>query len=185
MIRVRLLAALLCVASLSLAHKVRVDFDHSTSFGAYKTYCLKGFANKNSPLPAFPNQLIQDRIAGYIEEALAARGLKRASTAEDLRVSYRIDVREQPQYITYGDGWGPGWGWDGWGYGWGAGSGFSTTTVQMTYEGTLVVDMVDVKRNKLVFEGTSAQSISSRPEKNSKKLAKAVAEVFEKYPPRP
>ena len=182
MIRVRVLAALICAASLSLAHRVRVDFDHSTSFGAYKTYCMKGFANKNSPLPAFPNQLIQDRIAGYIEEALAARGLKRASTGEDLRVSYRIDVREQPQYITYGDGWGPGWGW---GYGWGAGSGFSTTTVQMTYEGTLVVDVVDVKRNKLVFEGTSAQSVSSRPEKNSKKLAKAVAEVFEKYPPRP
>ena len=184
MIRVRLLAALLCVASLSLAHKVRVDFDHSTSFGAYKTYCLKGFANKTSPLPAFPNQLIQDRIAGYIEEALAARGLKHASTAEDLRVTYRLDVREQPQYVTYGDGWG----WDGWwgyGYGWGGGPGFTTTTVLMTYEGTLVVDIVDVKRNKLVFEGTSSQSVSSRPEKNSKKLAKAVAEVFAKYPPRP
>jgi hypothetical protein len=48
----------------------------------------------------------------------------------------------------------------------------------------LVVDMVDTKQNKVVFEGTSTQMVSSRPERNTKKLAKAVSEVFEKYPPQ-
>jgi hypothetical protein len=44
--------------------------------------------------------------------------------------------------------------------------------------------MVDANQKKLVFQGTSTQTISSRPERNSRKLAKAVNEIFEKYPPR-
>jgi hypothetical protein len=55
----------------------------------------------------------------------------------------------------------------------------------MYYEGVLVVDMVDTHRQKVVFQGTSSQSVSSRPEKNNRKLAKAVSEVFAKYPPQP
>jgi hypothetical protein len=48
----------------------------------------------------------------------------------------------------------------------------------------LVIDMVDAKQH-LVFEGILTQTVSSRPEKNAKKLAKAVSEVLDKYPPRP
>jgi len=57
-------------------------------------------------------------------------------------------------------------------------------TVRVIREGTLVIDMVDAKQH-LVFEGILTQTISSRPEKNVKKLAKAVSEVLDKYPPRP
>jgi hypothetical protein len=55
----------------------------------------------------------------------------------------------------------------------------------MTYQGVLVVDMMDAHRQKLVFEGTSTQMVSSKPEKNTRKLAKAVTEVFARYPPQP
>jgi hypothetical protein len=186
MIRIGLPAALLGVASLLFAHKIRVDFDHNANFSCYKTYSLKWSTDAVSPQPTFPNELMQRRIAGFIEEALAARGLKPSPMGQDLRVSYRVDVTEQPQFTTFTDGWGPGWGWNGnWAFGGGWGSGISTTTVQMIYQGVLVVDIVDARRNKLVFQGTSAQTISSRPERNTRKLAKAVAEVFENYPPRP
>jgi hypothetical protein len=121
---------------------------------------------------------MRERIAGLIEEALAARGFKRVATGGDLLISYGIQVTEHPQFTTFYDGGGPGWGW-----GWG--SGFSTTTVQTFYEGTLVVNMVDANQKRLVFEGTSTQTISSRPERNTRRLAKAVNEIFEKYPPQP
>jgi hypothetical protein len=187
MIRKGLVVASICAVSLAFAHKIRVDFDHSADFGRYKTYSLAQAGNAGSPLPTFPNAIVNERIAGYIEEALAAKGLKRAPAQHDLRVTYRIEVMEQPQFITYSDGWGPGWGYaPGWGYGYGPGwgGGFATTTVQMYYQGLLVVDIVDVKANKVVFEGTSAQMVSSKPEKNNQKLAKAVNEVFARYPPR-
>jgi hypothetical protein len=180
MIRIGLFVALLGVVSAGLAHRARIDFDHSANFGCYRTYSLTRSTETESPKPAFPNQLMQGRISRFIEEALAARGLKPASNGQDLRVSFRIEVMEQPQFTTFSNGWGPGWGW-----GWGWGSGVSTTTVQMIYEGVLVVDMVDARRNKLVFQGISTQTISSRPERNTKRLARAVAQVFASYPPNP
>jgi len=187
MIRKALVVASICAVSIAFAHKIRVDFDHNANFGRYKTYCVAQGATGGSPLPAFPNPIVNARIGSYIEEALAAKGLKRAPTQNDLRVTYRMEVIEHPEYITYSDGFGPTWGW-GYGPGWGYSpvwaSGFTNTTVQMYYQGVLVVDIVDVKTNKLVFEGTSAQMVSSKPEKNNQKLAKAVNEVFSRYPPR-
>jgi hypothetical protein len=176
--RILVLAILLCTGSTGLAHKVRVDFDHGIHFSGYKTYRWVDSTAVPSPEGLFPNQLMRERIAGLIEEALAARGFKRVTTGGDLLISYGIQVTEHPEFVTFYDGAGPGWGW-----GWG--SGFSTTTVQTIYEGTLVLDMVDANQKKLVFQGTSTQAISSRPERNTKKLAKAVNEIFEKYPPQP
>jgi hypothetical protein len=125
---------------------------------------------------------MQERIAGFIDQALAARGLKRVTTGGDLLITYGINVTEQPVFTTFSSGFASGWGccWDG---GWG--SGIATTTVQYFYEGTLIVDIVDLNRNQLVFQGTSTHQISSRPERNTRRLGRAVNEVFEKYPPRP
>ena len=178
--RITVLGALLIAASSGFAHKVRVDFNHATQFSCYKTYSWAPAPRAPSVPGQFPSPILDQRITSYIEEALAARGLKRVNHGGDLQINYGVVVTEQPQLITYGDGFGPGWGWGAWGWG----SGFATTAVVTYYEGTLVIDMMDSRRNQMVFQGTSTQSISSRPEKNNKKLAKAVNEVFEKYPPR-
>jgi hypothetical protein len=166
--------ALACAALPGFASQVRVDFDHGTHFSGYKTY---SWAPGDDPAQdvLFPNQLMRERIACSIEEALAAKGLKRVASGGDLLVSYGVAVKEVPQFTTFYDGPGWGWGWAG---------GFSTTTVQTIYEGTLVLNMVDARRKQLVFEGTSTETISSKPEKNTRKLAKAVNEIFEKYPPQ-
>jgi hypothetical protein len=176
--RIIVLGALVCAISPAIAHKVRVDFDHGTHFLRYKTYSWMAAANTPPDGGLFPNQLMQQRIVGLIEEALAARGFKRVEKGGDLLISYGIQVSETPQFTTFYNGTGPGWGW-----GWG--SGISTTTVQTIYEGTLVVDLVDANQNKLVFQGTSRQTISSRPATNTRRLARAVNEIFEKYPPQP
>jgi hypothetical protein len=171
-----MIGALVCAASPGFAHRIRVDFDHGIHFSRYKTYRWVDSVGPPVQGLIFPNQLIQERIAGLIEEAMAARGFKRVPTGGDLLISYGIQVTEHPQFTTFYDGAGPGWGW---------GSGFSTTTVQTIYEGTLVLDMVDANQKKLVFQGTSTQTISSRPERNTRRLAKAVNQIFEKYPPQP
>jgi hypothetical protein len=176
--RMIFLTALVCISSLGHAHKVRVDFNPVTHFTQYKTYSWALAADSPSDGHVFPNQLMRDRITGFIEEALAARGLKRVATGGDLLVSYRVTVQEQPQFVTFSDGFAPGWGWD-----WGWESGISTTTVQTFYDGTLMIDVMDAGHKKLVFQGTSTQEISSRPEKNTQRLLKAVNSIFGKYPP--
>jgi hypothetical protein len=184
--RIVAMGALIFAVSPGFAHRVRVDFDHAARFSAYKTYSWAPPAAQESDQTLFPNQLMRARVAGFIEEAMAARGYRRVKSGGDLVLSYQIKVTEQPQYVTFYDspGGGCGWGWGncaGWG-GWG--TGWATTTFVPIYRGTLVVDLVDANKNRLVFQGTSTHTISSRPERNTRKLAKAVGEVFEKYPPQ-
>jgi hypothetical protein len=65
----------------------------------------------------------------------------------------------------------------------GFGDGMATTTVENTPVGTLMVDIFDGQTKKLVWRGSSSETITDNPEKNEKKLAKAVEDMFKKFPP--
>ncbi len=177
--RIMVLLALACAVSPAGAHRVRIDYDRGGNFSQYKTYSWVQPAVSKPPGDLFPNQLMQRRIVSFIEEALAARHLTRVETGGDMLVSYGVDVSEQQQFTTFTDGVGPGWGW-----GWYGGSAISTTVPQVIFTGTLVVNITDARKKHLVFQGVSSQTISSRAERNTRRLAKAVNEIFEKYPPR-
>ena len=159
--------ALVCAASTCFALRVRVDYDRGRDFSHYKKYRWV-----RVPDAQLPDQLMQTRIEKFVEEALAAKGLKRVETGGDLLVGYQTTVSAQQQFVTFGDG--PGWGW---------GGGVSTTTTQTIMTGTLIVDMVDAQHNQLVFRGVSSATVSSRPERNTKSFQKGIREMFEKYPP--
>jgi hypothetical protein len=164
--------AFACAISPVAAESVHVDFDHTCDFSRYQTYRLAG-----SPNAYVLNQLMQDRVTGFVEEALSAKRLRRVETGGDLLVKFHMNVREEEVYTTFGDTMGFGWysGWAG---------GVSTTTTQVIQLGTLIVDVVDPHKNRLIFEGASTAPISAKPAHNTKRLAKAVNEIFEKYPPR-
>jgi len=173
------LLALACAVLPSFAQKVHVDYDRGCNFSRYKTYRWVQLpeslqpAAAQSPEGPFPNQLMHERIMRFVEEALAAKRLTRVETGGDLLVGYEMKMTEEPQYTTVSDGWG--WGW---------GSAFSTTTTQIILTGTLVIDMMDPRQKQLVFQGVSTETISSKPEKNTKKLQKGINKMFGKYPPR-
>jgi Domain of unknown function (DUF4136) len=175
MSRIVMLAAMACIVSPCAAQKTRVDFDHATHFSCYKTYRLVNPPDVGPPPGQFPNELMQQRIAGFIEEAMGARGLKRVTTGGDLLISFHVDVSEEPFYTTI-DNWGPDWGWAG-------GTGISTTQVQTIYRGSLVIDMVDAYKNQLVFEGIATHGLSSKPARNTRRLSNAVNDILGKYPP--
>ena len=48
--------------------------------------------------------------------------------------------------------------------------------------GTLVVDVVDARGKKLAFRATASDTVSDNPQKNEKKIHKAVEKMFAKYP---
>ena len=43
----------------------------------------------------------------------------------------------------------------------------------------------DVKNKTFIWRGTASDTLSDKPEKNQKKLEKALAEMFKKFPPTP
>lgn len=168
--RLVLILALCCAISPVATPKVHVDFDHKCDFSRYQTY--RWLAPTNVDVL---NQLMQSRLIGFVEEALAAKHLKRVETGGDLLVNFQMNARQEKIYTTLGDGFGWDWGW---------GSDIAITTEQTITLGTLTVDVVDSHSNRLVFEGVSTAPISSKPAHNTKRLANAVNEIFEKYPPR-
>ena len=174
MTRIALLVALACTGWPGMAQKVRVDYDRTLAFSHYRTYQWIALPEAQPANGQFPNQLMQERIVRFIEDAMAAKGLKRVETGGDVLIGYQMNVTEQQQFNTVGSGWG--WGW---------GSEFSTTTTETIYMGRLVIDIMDPRQKQLIFQGASIATISSRPQKNTKKLRKAINEIFEKYPPKP
>ena len=107
MIRITALLALVCGVVPGPAGAARVDFDHGCHFSRYKTFLWAKSPDGQSSDELFPNQLMRERIAGFIEEALAARGLKRVESGGDLLVSYQVKVTEEPIYTTFSNGTGP------------------------------------------------------------------------------
>jgi Domain of unknown function (DUF4136) len=186
--------ALASIVSPGVAQKVRVDYDHGCDYSRYKTYRWAGSQRASSDMQ-FPNQLMQKRIASFVGEALAAKRFTPVPTGGDLQVSYDMKVTAEPEFTTFSDAAGPAWGWGGWGWagwgpsglgccGWGWGNGFSTTITQTHWIGTLVVSLTDTRQKQLIFQGVSTDTISSKAEKNTKRLQKGVQEMFEKYPPK-
>ena len=74
------------------------------------------------------------------------------------------------------DSFGPGWRWHGFG------DGIATTTVEHVEVGTLVVDIFDTPTKNLIWRGVASDVLSSKPDKNEKKLEKAVKEMFDHFP---
>ena len=160
------LAAFACMAW--AAHSV--DYDHKVDFAKYHSYSWIGVKAGNS--------LWQDRIMNAVNQQLAAKGWTMVPSGGDAAVSAFGKVTQQDTLQTFYDGF-PGWGWRGWG-----GMGMSTTETVPEQVGNLTVDIFDAGTKHLIWRGTASDALSGKPEKNEKKMDKAVADMFDKFPPR-
>jgi hypothetical protein len=165
----------LLLSATAYAQKVNVDFDKTADFTAYKTYSW----GEGTPAK---NPLGNQRIIAGIESYLSAKGWQKVESNSDVVVIYSASTSNETQINTFESGgmWGGyRWGWGGYGMG------SSTTTVSNIKVGELIVDMADVKNKKFVWRGTASDTMSDNPEKNQKKLDKALAKMFKKFPPMP
>jgi len=158
-------------ATLTFAQKVTTDYNKGADFSTYKTFMwIKE--------PKASNPLMRERIIDSVNAALMAKGLRLTTGQADLGVAAHTATREERSLNTFYDGFGGGWRWRGIG-----GFGSATTTVN-TYEvGTLVVDIFDSQTKEAVWRGTATKTISDNPQKNEASLNKAVAKMFDKFPP--
>jgi len=148
---------------------VKTDFDHSANFGQYKTYSWVG-------APKASDDLWAERIEQDVDGQLAAKGWTKVGSGGDATVSAFGRTHNEQTLETYYTGFGGGWRWRG-------GFGDAMTTVENTPVGTLVVDVFDGTSKKLIWRGTSTETLSTKPDKNEKKLEKSVEDMFKKFPP--
>jgi hypothetical protein len=169
------LATSLCSLPL-LAQDVKTDYDHKADFTKYHTF---SFHKVQASDPLYEGR-IKDGITRY----LTAKGLQLVPTGGDLAVAAVGAMQTKQEYNTFYDNLGGGFGrrgWGGWGGGWG---GDATTTETDIPVGTLVVNLFDTQTHQLVWRGTSTDELSNKPDKDTKKLDKAIDKMFQKFPPK-
>lgn len=154
-------------ALIALAKEVVTDYDHSTDFSRYRTY---SWIHVKAPA------LWEDRITRAVDTQLVERGWSKVDGGGDAGLTAFGSSHEQPTLTTFYDSFGGRWFWRGFG-------GISTTTVQETPVGTLVVDIFDEHNMRLIWRGVAEDALSGKPDKDEKKLNKIVADMFKHFPP--
>jgi hypothetical protein len=177
----RILSSLVAACALAACSSVTVttDYDHSVSFAKYKTYSLSPATHAQTLSPSS-----EAALRDSLRTELGARGIREATRGKaDLAVVHNAFHQEKVSVQHYTD-WGYGYG--GWPYRYGsysmwAGAPRTYTDVNQYTEGTLVLDFVDTRTNKLVFRGTG-QAVVEGPESNARKIQEAVAKIVAKLP---
>jgi hypothetical protein len=146
---------------------IKTDYDHNADFSRYKTYSW--ISAKGS------DELWSERIMQDVDAQLMAKGWTKVESGGDATVSAFGRTHNEQSLETYYTGFGGGWRWRGFGD--------ATTVVENTPVGSLVVDVFDGSSKKLIWRASSTETLSSKPDKNEKKLEKAVEDMFKKFPP--
>jgi hypothetical protein len=162
-----ILATLLCLAAGASAEDVKTDYDHHANFSQYHTYYWEK-VQASDPL-------WETRIKDAVDRDLQGKGWQRVEGNGDVALTAVGGTHDQHEYQTFYNGLG-GWRWGGFG---------ETTTQVETYNvGSLVLDIYDAHSKQLLWRGVASDSLSGNPDKNEKKLDKAVNKMFEKFPPK-
>lgn len=166
-----LIGLMFLFTGISAAQQVKTDYDRGADFAQYKTYSWEHVKTKDS--------LFVDRIKNAVNATLAARGWTQVETGGDVSIVAIQMTTDQQTLNTFYNGFGGGWGWRRFG----GGVGEATTTTETYKVGTLVVDLFDAKTKKLLWRGTSSDTLSNNSDKNIKNLDKGVEKMFQKFPP--
>ena len=158
----------LLFATASFAQQVKTDYDRSADFRQYKTYSWEKVQTQDP--------LWVDRIKQAVNGALTAKGLTPVDSGGDVAIVAIEMTKNQHTLNTFYDGFGGGWRW-------GGGFGDATTTVDNYKVGTLVVDLFDAKTKKIIWRGSSSDTLSDKSDKNIKNLDKGVQKMFDHFPP--
>lgn len=172
-------AILMLVLLISACSSVRVatDYDKEVNFESYKTFAFF----KTGIDKAEISDLDKRRILRAIESELLAKGYTKSENP-DMLIS--IFTKSQQRVDVYNNAWGVGgWGWwggfgPGWGWGWN-----NQPVVSTQSEGTLFIDLIDMEKKELIWQGMGTGYISQKMEKKEQQIKEFVSKIMQKYPP--
>jgi hypothetical protein len=167
-------------SSATYAQKVKVGYDKGADFTKYKTYT---WAPPSMP-PTRP--ILYRQVIGNIDEHLKAKGFTRIDEGGDLIVAavggvdFGINMPVGTPILPTYSGPPPlldaGM--------WVGASGFSGGAAPLVPEGTLLLEFVDQRANRVVWGGTVNEKLDSDKRIDSlKRVDRAMAKLLSKFPP--
>jgi hypothetical protein len=168
--RLMFLPTLLFMVACAYGQDIHYNYDRGTNFADYKTYQWA-----DVPGGSAPDQLVDQDIKRAIDEQLTRKGLIKVDQDADLFVVYVAVIHEGKSMDSSGLG-GTGW-WD---------AVSVRNQISNIPIGTVTVILYDPEREQLIWRGDASKTIDLKkdPDKNYKNLQKAMAKLFENYPPK-
>ncbi len=170
---------MLAMAGCESSPKIRTDYDHSADFSQYSTY---DFYDPMGIEEAQYQSLFSKYFRESVGREMEMRGYKRAAEPDifinvTARVDDKIRVTSSPSTGMY---YGHGYRSSRYGFYHGYGT---ETDVRQYKEGTVTIDLVDGRRQELVWTATSTGTVTDKKLKNLyESINKGVAAVFQEYP---
>jgi hypothetical protein len=161
--------------------QVTTDFDRFFRFGSARTYAWLPDPSGHAGDPLLHNDLIDGRVRAAVDRELQTHGYTRVPVDEaDIHVTYYLGLetvvswRMVSQSYHYSS------------------AGFADRHRTETYlrqfeQGTLLIDVLDPSRRRLVWRGTAQARVrrNTDPEQREAQIAEAVAQILDRFPPNP
>jgi hypothetical protein len=163
---------ILALGAIALAVDTKTDFDRSADFTKYQSFAWKAPKAANGVVS---NSLVMSRIQAAAGEQLAAKGLRHDVAQPDLYVVAHVAAKEirDVDYLPPLPGW-KNWGWMG-----------RDKVVYNYVKGTIVLDLVDAKSNKLVWRAITTDTESDLLDvQSAKNVDKMITDSLKSFPPK-
>ena len=158
-----LVVAFLATTTLTVAGQVPVEYDSATDFKQYRTYQWKTGTPARRPAA-------EDAIFNSVKRELTNRGLARVDDGPGLYVvthvlvdSHSLKQLDDAHY-------------------WEFVTGITSVDAYDLGSGTLVVDLIDVQRDKVVWRGVATGTVSGPLDKVIRRADKLIARMFRQLP---
>lgn len=178
------------LALMPAKQEVAFDYDKSVDFGEFKTFNIglpseanmKTAAENNSAIVNFANENL---LEGNIIYQMQDKGYTQSQNP-DLMVTYNIRLDEETKYEVNTVDVGPGiwggyyyggyYGYDGW-----PGMSVTSVTSEEYQAGSVVIDVVSTKTNKLVWYGASPDVLTGTSAQVSQQVPSKIEDIFDNY----
>jgi hypothetical protein len=177
------LMTIILLSGCASSTKIQSDYDHSIDFSKYKTYGYyspMGIENPNY------SSLLGSMFRDAIDAQMLPKGYVKSDNP-DILINVSARLEDKTKVTTYSDpmmgggyyGYRGGM-YDPWG---GYGYGTSTHVSQYT-EGTVNVDMVDIKQKRMIWEGIAIGRINEKRKSGELRedIRVGIAEMYANYP---
>ncbi len=170
--------------------QVRRDFDPDISFVGLKTYVLMDRAVSSNGNPALGSPLVERRIRAAVERELEMKGFQGAASGDaDFKVAFHVVAEEKLDVQTLDN-----YSYNYYGYrrfrrpfyfGYLGPGSVTRSFVREYLEGTLILDIVDAKKNELIWRGWASKALAHNPtaERVNMYVSEAVGKILEEFPP--
>ena len=119
---------------------------------------------------------MEQRVIDAVDAQMKAKGLTRVDSGGDISITYHAAATESMDVQTFSTGSYYGC--------WGGCMSTASTTVRPVTTGTLIVDMVDTRTNKMLWRGSGTDTVTGEPADSERKINEAVVRMFQAFPPK-